>query len=292
MLLHICTCLRTCVGMYVPLPAYTPHIRCNFPVKLAALKYAHQLEIEKRAQQHRELLQVVMHDKAEENMLVVKQEQRDHAAIVQAILDECERKRAADEARHQQEMLDLRQQFVGQKSTQQVTTETVIETTTKQWKSFHDQPQTLRASSVTGSSISKPTATVFRQGEGSQAIVTYISEENDEVGRMLVQHLATPECLGIRLYHCHKRGTYFMKKDDLCTPELFIKLESDTLKAFHKEWVDLDAFIRQHFGLQVLSCNGKRSSSLILRQEGCRLTVGGSITDINVVDLDSFWSDI
>ena len=47
---------------------------------------------------------------------------------------------------------------------------------------------------------------------------------------MLVQQLAAPEFTGIRLYHCHKRETYFLKKDDLCTPELFIKLDSDTLK--------------------------------------------------------------
>ena len=133
MLPRLCTCARTCsfTSSRVP-PACThplihcilscthPHIHCILSLQLAALKYAHKLDLEKRSQQHRELVQVVMHDKSTEGMLMVKQTQRDHDVIVQAVLDGWERKRAADEARHQQEMLDLRQQFVGQQSTQQV----------------------------------------------------------------------------------------------------------------------------------------------------------------------------
>ena len=55
------------------------------------------------------------------------------------------------------------------------------------------------------------------------------TQDVEEMRRLIAGRLGAAEFHGIHLYHCQPRGSFFMRKGPLCSPEFFVRQFGDTL---------------------------------------------------------------
>eukprot|EP00670_Eutreptiella_braarudii_P004982 CAMPEP_0174280128 /NCGR_PEP_ID=MMETSP0809-20121228/400_1 /TAXON_ID=73025 ORGANISM="Eutreptiella gymnastica-like, Strain CCMP1594" /NCGR_SAMPLE_ID=MMETSP0809 /ASSEMBLY_ACC=CAM_ASM_000658 /LENGTH=955 /DNA_ID=CAMNT_0015372835 /DNA_START=29 /DNA_END=2896 /DNA_ORIENTATION=- len=260
---------------------------------IAAMKRQHAEELEKQCMHHRRTLESVLHDGAVEKDFLLQQRNKEFFVRMQAFQQEATLRQSTQSARHAEELLAVQQQLARQ-NTSESGADRLLEVSEKK-------------------AVTSTTTTVFRHMDGQSSVVTYVSDSNDDVGKLIARKLSAPVYTGIRLYNHKKRGNYLMKKGAKCTPEFWVRPFGDTLMAFSTEWVDLDAFIRAQFDLppvvvepaptqavavRNLSSLGSASfalqsvSSALPKTESYTVNVGGSMSTLSVVDLDSFYADL